>query len=238
MPAVRVPAVIPSAGMGIRMGGSVPKQFMELAGRPILVETLEIFQSSDVIEEIVVVVPPGKVEYCRKEMIERFGINKVADVVPGGKTRQESVRIGLESLGKNYERVLIHDGVRPFVDHEMVERCVNESMRHPAVVCAIPVKDTIKEVDRKGLVIKTVDRSSLWQVQTPQVFRYEDIIKAHEIAHRKGWDDVTDDAMLVERMGIKVKVVLGSEKNIKITTPYDLEIARAFFMRSDMRDMD
>lgn len=231
----KVPAIIPSAGSGIRMGGNIPKQFMELAGRPLLVETLEKFQISDVISEVLVVAPPDKLDYCKEEIVEKYGISKVKSVVPGGSTRQASVRLGLEALGTGHERVLIHDGVRPFVDREMIERCVSESIEARAVVCAIPVKDTIKEVDEEGLVIKTIDRSSLWWIQTPQVFRYQDIVEAHRVAVEKGWDDITDDAMLVERMGITVKVIMGSEKNIKVTTPHDMEIARAILNSSSGR---
>jgi len=141
---LRVPAIIPSAGAGVRMGGPVAKQFMDLLGRPLLVETLERFQESSVIESIVLVVPHDQVDYCKSKIVDAFNIDKVNQVVAGGKRRRDSVRIGLETLEHTHEIVLIHDGVRPFVDEELIERCVREASKYPAVISAIPAKDTIK----------------------------------------------------------------------------------------------
>jgi len=229
-------AIIPAAGKGIRMGDGPYKQFLELGGRPILGLTLEKFQACPSIQAIIVVVPPDQVEYCRRKVIQPWGIEKVERVVTGGQRRQDSVRAGLEASGGRYNIVLIHDGVRPLVAPELIETMVSSAKRHRAAIAAIPAKDTIKEVGEGGLVARTHHRERLWMAQTPQVFRYEDIMKAHYEAQKEGWQDVTDDAQLVEKMGIPVKVIRGSEMNIKVTTPEDLLMARCLLELSRGQD--
>lgn len=221
-----VVAIIPAAGRGLRMGKGVCKQFLDLGGKPLLTVTLERFEACPSVQGIIVVVPPEQREYCRTKLIEPYGIRKVEKVVAGGERRQDSVRFGIESSEGNYETVLIHDGVRPFIAPELVERMISLANDHRALIAAIPSKDTIKEVGDGDIVTRTYDRKNIWMVQTPQVFRYEDILEAHREALRKGWQDVTDDALLVERMGVAVKVVEGSEMNIKVTTPHDLYLAK------------
>ena len=219
-------AIIPAAGAGLRMREERAKQFLDLNGRPLLGVTLERFQVCRAVDSIILVVPSQEEEYCKKEIVDQYELTKVKKVVAGGDRRQDSVRLGLEASEGDYGLVLIHDGVRPFVDSSLIERVVAIAHRDRAVITALPAKETVKKVDRNSMVIKTYDRQQMWLVQTPQVFRYEDIMAAHQKAFSEGWEDMTDDALLMEKMGIPVKVIQGSEYNIKITTPHDLELAR------------
>ena len=228
---VKTVAIIPAAGSGIRMESKRAKQFLSLDGKPILALTLEPFQECSDVAAVILVVPPDDVEYCKKEIVERFGFTKVKKIVPGGKRRQDSVRLGLEAAEGKYDLVLIHDGVRPLIEKGLIERVIEEAITNRAVITALPAKETVKEVNDLRDVVKTYDRERVWMVQTPQAFRYQDILKAHQNALKEGWEEVTDDALLVERSGITVKVVEGSEKNIKVTTPHDLKLAR-FLLRS------
>lgn len=228
---LRTVAVIPAAGFGIRMKSKRAKQFLSLDGRPILAVTLIHFQKCSEVDGIVLVAPPGDVAYCREHIVEEFGLTKVEAIVPGGKRRQDSVRLGIEGTGGRYDLVLIHDAVRPVIEEGLLKRVMDAARIHRAVIAALPAKETVKEVDDRGEVVRTYDRRRVWMVQTPQVFRYPDILKAHHTALAQGWEEATDDALLVERSGIPVTVVEGSEKNIKVTTPYDLEMAR-FLLRS------
>ncbi|MEE9419345.1 MAG: 2-C-methyl-D-erythritol 4-phosphate cytidylyltransferase [Desulfatiglandaceae bacterium] len=223
---VQTVAIIPAAGSGTRMESDRAKQFLDLDGVPLLAVTLKPFQSCPDVHAIILVVPSADVDLCRKEIVERFKLDKVTKVVPGGKRRQDSVRLGLEATEGGYGLVLIHDGVRPMIGEELIERVVAEARTNRAVITALPVKETIKEVNNHREVVKTYDRQRVWLVQTPQVFRYKDILAAHQEALREEWEEASDDSLLVERMGISVKVVEGSEKNIKVTTPHDLEVAR------------
>jgi 2-C-methyl-D-erythritol 4-phosphate cytidylyltransferase len=224
-------AVIPAAGLGVRMGSARPKQFINLEGMPILAVTLRSFHRCRLVDAIIIVVPNGDVEYCRKEIVQRHKLDRVKKVVPGGDRRQDSVRLGLAATGGEYDLVVIHDGVRPMISPEIIERLIDAAKTHRAIITGLPAKDTIKEVDSANEVVLTHDRERLWLIQTPQAFRYKDIWEAHQMALEKGWEEATDDSVLIERMGIPVKVVKGSENNIKVTTPGDLELAR-FWLRS------
>lgn len=219
-------AIIPAAGAGIRMESDRPKQFLDLGGRPVLVKTLEVFQTCPAIDSIILIVPEEDVEYARKEIVEPYGLTKVRKVVAGGKRRQDSVRLGLEAWDGHDGLVLIHDGVRPLVPADLIVRVIDAAKESRAVITALPAKETVKEVDEKALVVKTYDRQKVWLVQTPQVFRYADILAAHKQAVEEGWEEITDDALLMEKMGIPVKVIEGLEENIKVTTPRDMELAR------------
>jgi 2-C-methyl-D-erythritol 4-phosphate cytidylyltransferase len=227
---MKTAAIITAAGAGIRMGADQAKQFMDLDGRPLLAVTLERFDRSPDIDGILLVVPPGRVDYCRKEMVKKYDFAKVERVLAGGERRQDSVRLGLEATEGRYPLVLIHDGVRPFVPLDLISRVVAAMNEYRAVVPALPARETIKESDSAGLVARTHDRRALWLVQTPQAFRYGDILEAHHRALKENWEEMTDDALLVERTGVPVKIIEGSEENIKITTPRDLELAR-FLLR-------
>jgi len=206
------------------MGDGPRKQYRLLAGRPVLAHTLRVFEEADTVASVVLVVTPGDEEHCRREIVEAYGCRKVAAVVPGGRERQDSVRRGLEALPPA-PLVVIHDGVRPFVTPERIAAVVEAAAQHGAAVLAVPAKDTVKLGDPAGLVAETLPRDRLWLVQTPQAFRREIILAAHERARAEGFTG-TDDASLVERLGGRVALVPGDYANIKITTPEDLAFAR------------
>lgn len=232
----RTVAIIPAAGAGVRMGTGKAKQFLELNGVPLLTLTVQQFQACAAVEDVIVVVPPGEVEFCRREVIRPHDLGKVRKVVEGGPRRQDSVRLGIEAAGPECQVVLIHDGVRPLVTPGLIERVLAACGEHRAVIAALPARETVKEVDRTGMVLRTYDRRRVRLVQTPQAFRYEDILMAHRRALAEGWGEMTDDALMVERMGIEVRVVEGSEDNIKITTPHDLELAGFLLRERGIRD--
>jgi 2-C-methyl-D-erythritol 4-phosphate cytidylyltransferase len=226
-------AIIPAAGSGSRLGSHRPKQFLEIDGTPLLALTLRPFQHSSAVDAIILIVPPQDVDYTQKEIIQRFRFDKVKRVVPGGERRQDSVRLGLEAAGGDYARVVIHDGARPLISSAFIDQMILAARTHRAVITGQPAKETVKEVNNRGEVVKTYDRKRVWLVQTPQVFRYQDILRAHQEALRKGWEEATDDSILIERLGIPVTVVEGTEKNIKVTTSYDLELVRFLLTISD-----
>lgn len=223
-------SIVTAAGAGVRMGSGTAKQFMDLDGKPLLAVTLENFEQCALVESVVLVVPQDKVLHCKREIVGRFGYRKVDHVVPGGRRRQDSVRLGLEAVREPCEIVLIHDGVRPFAPPDFISRIVTAAFKHRAVVPALPVKETIKRVDAESLVVETPERDAFRLIQTPQAFRYEDILRAHRRAWENNWKESTDDALLLERSGIPVTVIEGLEENIKITAPYDLELAK-FILR-------
>ena len=219
--------LVPAAGTGSRMGAAVNKQYLTLDDRPILAHTLQLFDAHPAVDDIHVISPPAEIDYCRREVIERYGFAKVRSVVAGGAERQDSVRNGLLAVGAAPEDILlIHDGARPFFPAALIPQVVETASRVGACVVGVPVKDTIKEV-ADSLVLGTPDRRRLWQAQTPQAFRFDLIHEAHTRAARDGFGG-TDDAALVERLGLPVAMVEGSYRNIKITTPEDLILAEAF----------
>lgn len=220
-------AVIVSAGKGQRFMNGKKKQFYFLADKPILAHTLDKFETCPLVHSILLVVGQDDMDYCLKEIVEKYQYQKISQIVPGGKRRQESVKNGIEALAKDAEIVVIHDGVRPFVTREMIEESIYSAQRFGAVVMAMPVKDTIKMAHANGTVLQTLDRESLWQIQTPQTFQAHVIKEAYQKATEDGFVG-TDDASLVERMGIKVHILPGSYTNIKITTPEDLILANLF----------
>lgn len=222
-------AVIPAAGMGKRMGAAINKQYLLLDGRPILTHTLAVFQQCDLIAGVVLVTPEDEIPFCRREVVERHGLTKVLTIVPGGAERQHSVMNGLQALqGRANEQdiVLIHDGVRPFINHRLLQESIAIASSGDGALVAVPAKDTIKVV-QDGLVIDTPDRATLWQAQTPQAFRYGQVLSAHQRACQDGFLG-TDDCSLVEHYGGRIRIIHGSYRNIKITTPEDLVLAEAF----------
>lgn len=222
----QVVAIIPAAGIGARMGFEKAKQFMDLCGKPILAVTLSHFQKCNLVDKIVLVVSQDDVDYCKREIVDRYKLSKVFKVIVGGKRRQDSVRNGVEAVADSCRWVLIHDGVRPLVTNGLIERVIKVAKDFRAVITGLPVKETVKEIDGQGSVLRSVDRSQLWLIQTPQIFRWEDINLAHQEAVKHGWEEATDDAFLIEKMGIPVKIIEGEVNNIKVTTPQDLDIAR------------
>lgn len=220
-------AVVLAAGVGSRMKSDRPKQFMELLGKPVLYYPLQVFQDS-FIEEIVLVTGKNEIEYCRKEIVEKYGFQKVKAVVAGGKERYHSVYEGLKACG-NCNYVYIHDGARPFVEHDMLENAYTAVEEYGACVIAVKAKDTIKIADENGMVKSTPDRNMVWQMQTPQVFCYDAIKKAHELVMDRTDLTITDDAYVYECVFQKpIKLIEGSYENIKITTPEDMDIAKRF----------
>lgn len=224
---MNVCAVIVSAGKGHRFMEGKKKQFHLLAGKPILAHTLDKFETCPMIHSILLVVGQEDMNFCLKEIIEKHKYRKISQIVPGGKRRQESVKNGIDVLSKDIDIVSIHDGVRPFVTKEMIEESIRSAKRFQAVVIATPVKETIKMVHTDRTVLKTLDRDFLWQIQTPQTFQVDLIKEAYYKATEDGFLG-TDDASLVERLGVKVHVLPGSYTNIKITTPEDLMLANLF----------
>ena len=223
-------AIVLAAGSGKRMGTKVHKQYLLMGGKPVLYYSLRAFEDSKRIDEIILVCGAGEEDYCRKEIVEKYGISKARKIIPGGAERYDSVWNGLKETKEGY--VYIHDGARPFVDEEIIEcayECVSE---HHACVAGMPSKDTVKIADSGNIVTATPDRSSVWIVQTPQVFDTELIRKAYALLMEKDEISVTDDAMVAEQMlGASVRLFYGSYENIKITTPEDLEIAEVFLKR-------
>ena len=224
---MKADAVIVSAGKGVRFMEGQKKQFYFLGGKPILAHTLDKFETCPLIRSILLVVSQEDMDICLKEVIEKYKFKKVSQIVPGGKRRQESVKNGIDALPKDADMVVIHDGVRPFVTRAMIEDSIHSAVRYGAVVLAMPVKDTIKISNPDGTVLKTLDRESLWQIQTPQTFQANVIKDAYYRATEDGFAG-TDDASLVERTGAKVHILPGSYTNIKITTPEDLVLANLF----------
>ena len=208
------------------MRTSVKKPYLNLGDKPILVHTIGVFDRNPVIDTISVIVDDADLEFCQSRVIAPNAFQKVGDLVGGGLTRQASVFNGLQSLPTDVDCVVVHDGVRPFVTDEVIFACIEAADEWGAAVAAVPVKDTVKVASADGFIVDTPDREKLWAVQTPQAFRASVLADAHAMAQRKGVT-ATDDAMLVEQLGFKVKLVSGSESNLKITTPEDLIFAEA-----------
>lgn len=233
----RCAAIILAAGQGKRMGAKIQKQFLNINEKPILYYTLETFERSSYIDEIVLVVGDGLEDYCRTEIIQKFGFHKVKQLVVGGKERYESVYNGLGVLSEERpDYVYIHDGARPFVNEAIMKRAYREVCSSKACVAGMPSKDTIKIVDSENMVKETPERKYLWQIQTPQVFSYALIWEAYRKLMAGTERNVTDDAMVLEKMEhFPVKVFEGSYENIKITTPEDLCVAEAFLKKEEKK---
>ena len=214
--------VIVAAGTGSRMNMGINKQFIKLEGKEIIAYTIEKFYNNSNIEDIVVVVKEDESEFFKKEILDKYNFKNVK-IAYGGKERQDSVYNGLKLLDEKCDVVLIHDGARPFVSDKIIDKSIEEAKEHKAIVVGVPVKDTIKVIDNDKNIVDTPNRSVLWAVQTPQTFDYNILIDAYKDAFKNKFYG-TDDAMLVERIGYKVKMLEGSYKNIKITTQEDLNI--------------
>lgn len=221
-------AIVLAAGQGKRMGTEIQKQFLMLGKKPVLYYSLQCFQNTDFIKDIILVTAMESVEYCRREIVEKYNLTKVTKIIHGGKERYDSVYEGLMAC-EDTKYVFIHDGARPFIFGEMLERAREAAVEHGACVVGMPSKDTIKAADAQGFVGSTPDRKSIWMVQTPQVFEYNLILEAHNSIRKGTMENITDDAMVVEMATCNpVKLVEGSYENIKITTPEDLLIADVF----------
>jgi len=221
-----ISAVIVAAGKSTRMNMDINKQYLEIGGMPVLAHALNVFEKCMEIDEIILVVNSEEISYCKNNIIDKYGFKKIAKVVPGGDERQFSVYNGLKQVNGKCEIVLIHDGARPFITEDIILEGIEKTKEFGAACIAVPMKDTVKVVGNGDVIESTPDRNKLWAVQTPQIFRYELIMKAYEKACKDGYTG-TDDTVLVERLGYNVHVVLGNYYNIKITTKEDLVIAEA-----------
>ncbi len=221
-----VNAVIVAAGEGRRMGRNLPKPFLSLAGRPLILRTLSRFAASQARRVILVAAEKEqpKLEQLIRSDRELSGLEWLLQ--PGGRRRQDSVMQGLKRLDRDCQVVVVHDGARPLVAPALIDRCVEAALKEGAVVVGVPVRDTIKAVSPSRRIESTPPRDSLWEIQTPQAFRVEILREAYAQAEREGIE-ATDDAMLVERLGKSVSVLEGDRSNIKITTPEDLLLAEA-----------
>lgn len=228
----RVVAVVPAAGRGERFGDSRNKVFATLVDRPLLAYTLGVLETSDVVDEVLLTLGPGEEDFCRREVLEPFELRKVTGVIRGGASRQESVSLALRHLGTGADLVLVHDGARPLVPLQLVGDVVGGGASLGAVAAALPARDTIKRASPASgfggpiMVAENLNRSGLWQVQTPQLFWRDLIQMAYLRAESGGWS-ATDDAELVARLRHPVYLWPGSEENLKVTTPLDIVLARA-----------
>lgn len=227
-------AIVLAAGSGKRMQSDVKKQYMELLGKPVLYYCMNVFENSDLIDEIILVTSNEDISYCKEEIIAKYGFTKVTAIVTGGKERYDSVMNGLEAIDK-CDCVLIHDGARPFVNEEMLIRLTDSVNECKTAVAAMPSKDTVKIVDDDNIVISTPNRNTVWNIQTPQAFdfllikdAYAKMKSSKQELETKGIK-ITDDAMVCENFSsAKVRLVEGSYKNIKITTPEDMMLAEMY----------
>jgi 2-C-methyl-D-erythritol 4-phosphate cytidylyltransferase len=230
-------AVVLAAGSGSRMKTDVKKQYMEIGGKPLVYYSLKAFEES-IIDDIVLVVSRGDVDYVKNEIVKKYGFDKVTAVVEGGLARYHSVRLGLQAADPNCDYAFIHDGARPFIDRDIIMRSFQAVKEYKACVVGMPAKDTIKISDENGFAASTPDRNLMWTVQTPQVFSYKMILELYQRLDREEGDlmakgiNITDDAMVVEYYtDTKVKLLEGSYDNIKITTPEDIAVAEAILGR-------
>ena len=224
---MKVGAIIPAAGRGKRIGASVPKQFLEIQGKPLLHHTLTVFASCKLIDYVVLVMPRTDVDEMGEDWLNKYEI--VREVVVGGEQRQDSVYNGFNSLEEGTDIVVVHDGVRPFTTPQMITATVEAAQQHGAAITAIPVSDTVKQA-ADGFVKQTVSRDGLWRVQTPQAFQYGLLQQAFKKAKKDSYYG-TDEGSLVEYLGERVKIVPGSELNIKITRKEDLVLGESLLSR-------
>lgn len=226
----KVVAIVPAAGLGKRFSASERKTFAKLSGTPLVICTLKKLNESASVTEIIPVLRHEDLA-AGLELAESHNLGKIRQIAPGGKERQDSVYNALKLVDEDC-LVLIHDGARPFISGEMIENLLQEIKDVDGVVPGMPVKETLKEVDiKKGIVLSTVKREKLWTIQTPQIFPFKVIKKAYDKAYADGFH-ATDDAALVERIGGKIKIIIGSPFNIKITTPEDLKMVE-FFIKEE-----
>lgn len=229
---IKTVAIIPAGGSGQRMQGNVSKQYLTLNGLPILVHTLRRFQASAAIHAIFLVVPSKDRADVRTSIVEKYGLTKIAKILPGGRERQDSIRQGIEALDGDVDVVIIHDAVRPFISGALIRETVMEAKHWGAAIVAIPAKDTVKICDEGNRVHYTPNRDRVRLTQTPQAFQREIIVRAYDQAYRDNFYG-TDDAGLVERIGVSVNIIPGSYDNIKITTPDDLVMAEYLMKKEE-----
>ena len=222
-------AVIAASGRGTRMGSEMPKQFMELAGKPMLFWTIKCFERSNLIDEIILVVPDDYLVYTSANVVDKYKLKKINKIITGGETRQESVLAGLSACQRTTGLVAIHDAVRPFIRGELISRLFNEVTETRVAIPAVRVKESVKYVN-ENMIAKTLPRDNIYLAQTPQVFYYPAILEIHQKAAEAEYE-ATDDSQLAEQYGLDVFVVDGYYDNIKITTPEDMKLAEEILRR-------
>lgn len=230
----KVTAVIAAAGSSNRMKSSINKTFIKINGLPVIMHTIDKFQKSIYVDEIILAAKSDEIDYLRDVILPLGDTSKVKCIVEGGSSRQETIKNCLKRINDDVDVVLTHDGARPFVHVETIDNAIEEVLNKRAVVVSVPVKDTIKSVvdDGSNIVHLTPNRSLLWAAQSPQVFFKEDLINAYEYCESEGIEG-TDDSSLVEKYGVKVHVIWGTYDNIKLTTPEDLVLAELFIKSGD-----
>lgn len=223
----KITAIVLAAGMGSRMKQNTPKQFLELSGQPVVYHSLKAFQESEV-SNIILVTNEEYIEECRINIVENNNFDKVTAIIAGGSERYWSVWNGLcEAKGADY--VLIHDAARPCITQQIIKDSIEQVKKWGACTVGVPVKDTIKIVDENNMGVETPNRSLLWQIQTPQSFKLNDLVAAYEKMKESGDTDITDDTMIIERyLNKKTKIIMGDYCNIKVTTPEDMGVAELF----------
>lgn len=226
----KITAIILAAGQGKRMNQSVAKQYLELKEKPTLFYSLKAFEDSSV-DEIILMTVSGQIDYCKENIVHRYNFSKVTRVLEGGEERYDSVFRALTAIGQT-DYVLIHDGARPFITVDFIEKMISGVLNHGACIPGTPVKETIKVVDEDGFISSTPDRNCLWAAQTPQAFEYSSIRKAYELMYiDEARSNITDDAMVYEAYTKKrVKMLMGDYNNLKLTTPEDYTRAKALAM--------
>jgi len=233
----KVFAIIPAAGSGSRLGGKVKKQFLPLHGKPIIIHTLQRFEHCSDVDEIVVAVPESDIVEI-EELLSRYRIHKVSKAIVGGQKRQDSVRNALQRVtAGDSDIILVHDAVRPFVESKKISQVIKACKEYDAAVVAVQPKDTIRRSAGGGFFDQTVDRTALWLVQTPQAFRAKLLLRAFKKAYKDKFYS-TDEAALVERLGVRARIVEGSYDNIKITTNEDLELGALILSRWQQKNGD
>ena len=221
-------AIIAAAGKGLRMGGNTPKQFLVLEGKTIIAHTIGIFEQCTEVDLIYPVLPPESVPHFYDTICPHDTFRKIAQIIPGGQQRQDSVKNALNFIDPHVDVILVHDGVRPFVSQRLLHNCIHSAAEFGASLAAFPVNETVKQVDEHGWVNRTLSRDTIYTAQTPQAFRRDILLRAFRKAEEKGLYS-TDETSLVENLGVKVKVILGEKWNLKITNPEDLAWASMIY---------
>jgi len=218
--------VIAAAGIGSRMNSKVNKQYIPLKGRPVIAYSLDTFEKIQQVDSIVIVANSNELDYCKNEIVKKYGYQKVTGVIPGGKQRQASVRAGLNYISGSTDFVAVHDGARPLVTSQLVQDLLTEAEKWGAAIPGVLARETLKTVDGDGMVVDTLDRSRIVVVQTPQIFKYDMLLEAYEKAYTEGVSG-TDDASIFEKYMGRVRVVNSDNRNMKITTPEDIAVAES-----------
>lgn len=227
---MKIVALIAAAGKGKRMNTRISKPFIPIFGKPILAYTIEKFEKCKLIDKIYLTVNSEEKELCSRNVIIKYNFSKVQELVDGGETRQDSVYNGLKALDKDTDIVVIHDGARPLIEETLIRDSIEKAQKYGAAIAAIPIKDTVKKSENNFFINKTLNREEIWRAQTPQTFKYALILPAYHRAYKDKYL-ATDDAAILERYGHKVKLMIGSEENIKITTPFDIIVAENFLKK-------